>query len=214
MPTTFQGAIVKSEFDDSYLKRLPPSNYRGLSYVHWSLTIKGRKSGWLTPLMLYKFRELLTHTMFRYALCCPIFVLMPDHLHLLWMGIVDDSDQLLAMKHFRTRLNRVLNVVGFELQKQAYDNVLKNDQRLESSIMQICEYIARNPERANLVKLDGYTQYSYTGCIVPGYPELKLYSDDFWPRFWRVYSFLQHNGLTRTSFPAAMLPNEKSEEIT
>src|SRR5262249_41736998 len=25
-----------------------------------------------------------------------------------------------------------------------------------------------------------------TGCLVPGYPELALWQDDYWERFWRV----------------------------
>ncbi len=57
--------------DHSYLKRLPPEYYRGQAYVHWSLTIQDRKQGWLKPVTLYRFRELLTLTMFRYGLCCP-----------------------------------------------------------------------------------------------------------------------------------------------
>jgi putative transposase len=80
---------MNDEREVSYLKRLPPEFYRGQSYVHWSLTIQDRKQGWFKPVALYRFRKLLTHTMFRYGLCCPIFVLMPDHLHMMWLGILD-----------------------------------------------------------------------------------------------------------------------------
>ena len=156
--------------DDSYLKRLPPEYYRGQAYVHWSLTIQDRKQGWLKPVTLYRFRELLTHTMFRYGLCCPIFVLMPDHLHMMWLGILDGADQLPAMKHFRTRFNETLGVFNCELQEQGYENVLKEDQRIEEAFTEVCEYIARNPERAALVPPDGYSGYKCSGCIVPGHP--------------------------------------------
>ena len=188
---------MNENFGDSYLKRLPPGYYRGRAYVHWSLTIQDRKQGWLKPVMLYRFRELLTHTMFRYGLCCPIFVLMPDHLHMMWMGVLERSDQLSAMKHFRTRLNESLNALDCGLQEQGYDNVLKEDERLEAAFHDTCEYIARNPERAKLVAVDGYAEYPYSGCIVPGYPELKPFAADFWPRFWRAYSYLSANGLMR-----------------
>ena len=56
-----------------------------------------RKQGWLNGLFYYRFREILTHTAFRYAIACPIFCLMPDHFHMVWMGLSDESDQLLAM---------------------------------------------------------------------------------------------------------------------
>src|SRR5258707_12113023 len=57
-----------------YLKRLPPESYCGQAYVHWSMTIAGRKQGWLVPSLHYKFREILTHTMFRFGLTCPILL--------------------------------------------------------------------------------------------------------------------------------------------
>jgi REP element-mobilizing transposase RayT len=188
---------VKSEYDDSYLKRLDPEFYRGQAYVHWSLTIHDRKQGWLKPIMLYKFRELLTHTMFRYGVCCPIFVLMPDHFHMMWIGILEESDQRPAMKHFRTRLNETLAVLDCKLQAQPYEDVLKEDERQEHAFYEICNYIARNPERAGLVEIDKYADYKYSGCIVPGYPEMKLFNRDSWPRFWRAYSYLNKNGLMR-----------------
>ncbi len=101
----------------------------------------------------YHFRALLPHSQFRYAIVCPILCLMPDHIHLLWMGILEASDQRLAT------------------------------------------YIARNSERAGIVGLDGYADYPYSGCLVPGYPELKPFEPDFWTRFDRSISYLWRNGL-------------------
>ena len=74
--------------EPDYLRRLSPEHYRGQAYVHWSMTMDDRKTGWLIPIFYYKFREILTHTVFRYALCCPIYCCMPDHIHLLWVGIL------------------------------------------------------------------------------------------------------------------------------
>ena len=50
---------------------------------------------------------------------------MPDHFHFVWMGILDESDQIKASMHLRTRLNSVLQRVGFQLQLQGYDHVFK-----------------------------------------------------------------------------------------
>ena len=182
--------LVSSPRQD-YLKRLPEEYYIGNAVVHWSLTIDQRKIGWLDPLFHARFRELLTHSTFRYNLACPIYCLMSDHIHMLWTGLADDSHQLNAMKHFRTRLNDLLKALGFELQQQAYDHVLKDEERIESAFASICEYIARNPERAGLVPIDGYTEYPYTGCLVPGYPELSPFDSDFWTRFPRACSYLR-----------------------
>ena len=182
---------------DDYLKRLPPEYYRGQAYVHWSLTIHRRQTGWLKPIFYYRFRELLTHTMFRYGLCCPIFCCMPDHLHLLWIGILDHADQCVAMKYFRKHTNKALGVMGAKLQDQPYDHVLKREERQEEAFESLAEYIARNPERSGLVQPDEYAQYPFTSCLAPGYPELQPFQSDYWPRFWRAYSFLRKNGLVR-----------------
>jgi putative transposase len=175
----------------SYLKRLPAEHYVGSSYVHWSMTIEDRRAGWLKPIVYYKFRELLTHTMFRYSLCCPIFCCMPDHFHMLWIGLREQSDQRKAMRFFRQRLNEVLQRIGYGLQSQPYDRVLRADEQHQVAFEAAAEYIARNPERSGLVEADQFHEYPYTDCLMPGYPELTWKQADFWPRFWRLESFLR-----------------------
>jgi len=180
-----------------HLPRLARSSYRGQAYVHWTMTIKDRRTGWLIPVFNYKFRELLTHATCRYAFVCPIYCLMPDHIHMVWIGIDDRTDQRNASKYFRRQLAEPLRKLGFELQHQPYDHFLRDDERMESAFVEVVEYIARNPERKGLVPLDGYRDYKYTGCLIPGYPELELWQPDFWTRFWRTYSFLRKHGLFR-----------------
>ena len=181
---------------EDYLRRLPPEYYRGRAYVHWSLSIEDRRTGWLIPAFYYKFRELLTHASYRYALCCPVFCCMPDHIHLLWVGVLDESDQLLAMRYFRKHLNLVLDKVQCKLQNQAYDHVLREEELERTAFEEVVEYIARNPERKGLVEPGGFRAYPYTNCLVPGYPELTLWQPDYWERFWRVYAYLRENGLS------------------
>lgn len=178
-----------------FLRRLPPEYYRGRAYVHWSLTVEDRKTGWLIPTFYYKFREILTHAAFRYSFCCPVYCCMPDHIHLLWAGIAESADQRIAMRYFRKQLNVVLEKLDCRFQLQPFDHVLCDDERQESAFEAVAEYIARNPERRGLVPADGYAQYKFTGCLVPGYPELKPFELDYWSHFWRTYSYLQQHGL-------------------
>ena len=189
-----------------YLRRLPTEFYRGRSYIHWSMTIEDRKTGWLIPTFYYKFRELLTHTAFRFGLCCPIYCCMPDHFHLLWVGILDDCDQRLAVKFLRRHLNAALEKLNCQLQLQPFDHVLRDDERERTAFEVVAEYIARNPERKGLVKPDEFRTYPFTGCLIPGYPELTLWQDAFWDRFWRTYSHLRRNGLIRTSSEESSSP--------
>ena len=188
---------MMTKHHNDHLPRLEPSFYRGQAYVHWTLTIKDRRTGWLIPAFNYKFRELLTHAAFRYSFTCPIYCLMPDHIHMVWIGINDQTDQLKASKYFRQQIGGPLKKLGFEFQHQPYDHVLRDDERIESAFVNLVEYIARNPERKGLVPADGFRDYKFAGCLIPGYPELELWQSDSWARFWRTYSFTQKHGLFR-----------------
>lgn len=180
-----------------HLRRLPPEYYRGQAYVHWSMTIEDRKTGWLTPVFHYKFREIVSHTTFRFGLCCPVYCCMPDHIHLLWAGVREDADQRMAVKYFRKELSPVLAEDGVRFQQQPYDHVLLEDERRRAGFEKLVEYIARNPERAALVEPDRFHEYPYTECLIPGYPEVRFCQEEFWERFWRIYFSLLEDGLTR-----------------
>ena len=82
--------------------------YRGYAAVFWTLTLEGRAQGWLNTLFHARFRELMLHAAARIQLLCPAYCLMPDHLHLVWMGLHQQSDQLNAMKFLRIHLEPAL----------------------------------------------------------------------------------------------------------
>ena len=176
---------------NDHLKRLPKEFYLGNSYVHWTMTIQDRRIGWLSEPSHYQFREMLTHTTFRYGLAIPLYCCMPDHMHFLMIGLYPTTDQLAAVKYFRNRMGLVLEKRGFEFQHQAYDHVLQDNEREQTAFENTGEYIARNPERAGLVPEDGFREYPFTDCLLPGYPELHFQQTDFWERFWRTIAYIQ-----------------------
>ena len=53
---SYERVVMNTKRHD-YLKRLPPEYYRGQAYVHWSLTMEDRRTGWLIPIFYYKYRE-------------------------------------------------------------------------------------------------------------------------------------------------------------
>ncbi|EMI16644.1 hypothetical protein RMSM_06432 [Rhodopirellula maiorica SM1] len=157
--------------------------------------------GWLDARFLYKFRELLTHVSFRDQIACPIFCLMPDHMHLLWCGLAEGADQRIAMKRLRKDTNDCLKRIGYELQFQPFDHVLREDERELSMLETVMEYIARNPERKGLVPIDGFASYPYTGCLIPGYPQMRLFQPKGWGEVWRTIAFLKRNQCFRVPDP-------------
>ncbi len=183
------------------LCRLPRAHYQSDAWVHWVLAIENRETGWLDAKLLFRFREILTHTTFRYQVACLIYCLMPDHIHMLWGGLAASSDQHVAMQRLRLDMNESLRRIGFEFQKQAYDHVLK-DTELESDALELtAEYIARNPERRGLVPQDQFAKYPYTGCLLPGACRLRLYRGTKWEEIWRTISSLKSTECFRKTSP-------------
>ena len=83
------------------LPRLPREWYQGRAAVFWTHTIEDRATGWLDERFHRRVREVLLHTCARYGLACPAYVLMPDHWHLVWLGLTETSDQHTATRFLR-----------------------------------------------------------------------------------------------------------------
>jgi len=165
------------------LPRLPREQYRGDAVVFWTLTVFDRAQGWLSAVFHQRFRELMFHAAAREGLLCPIYCLMPDHLHLVWMGLRPDTDQFNGMAFLRTHLEPELAPARF--QPQAQDEVLREEQRKRNAFAKVCGYIAANPVRNELAATP--EDWSYTSCVIPGYPKLNPLVEDYWPKFWRIF---------------------------
>ena len=173
-----------------HLPRLAPEFHRGFAVVQWTITLERCATGWLDDNFHQHFRELLLHAAAREGLFCPVYVLMPDHLHLLWMGLRADSDQRNAMKFLRKHLaaelaRRSPTGVEFELQKQAHDSVLREKNRMRGAFEKSCFYLLDNPCRKKLVAHP--SDWPHLGAVVPGYPFLHPLGEDFWELFWKIY---------------------------
>ena len=185
-----------------HLPRLDLVHYQGFSAVFWTLTLERRAVGWLDDAFHQHFRELLLHVAAREGLYCPVYTLMPDHLHVVWLGLRVASDQLRAVRFLRKYLQRELtrrSSTGgeFELQKQAHDAVLKEQDRTRGALAKACFYVLENPCRQGLV--EHARQWPHLGAMAPGYPFLHPLDDDFWPAYWKLYR--EHREPARSPSP-------------
>jgi putative transposase len=167
-----------------HLPRLPRPYYQADAMVHWTLTLWDRATGWLSGDLHARWRELLLHCSAREGLLCPAYCLMPDHLHLLWMGLRPDSDQLNAMAFLRTHFAPEL--APARLQPQAHDHVLRETSSGRNILRTAISYDLLNPVRKGLV--NSPKDWVWHGCVVPGYPKLHPLDDHFEDVFWRLYS--------------------------
>jgi len=170
-----------------HLPRLAPEYYRGSAFVHWTLTTEGRATGWLTPAFHHAWRFTLLHASARHQLACPAYVLMPDHVHLLWLGVDEGgSDQRVAVEFLRKHIRP--HLAPAEWQRQPYDNVLRESDRAHDAFQETAHYIFENPVRAHLAP--AWREYPFIGSCVAGYPDLDVRRDDYWELFWRIYNRL------------------------
>jgi putative transposase len=176
-----------TEWRKRHLSRLAPEHYRRYAFVFWTHTAEGRQTNWLSQTFHGQFREILLHACARYRLVCPVYCLMPDHAHLVWLGMDESSDQKQATRFLRQNLSPMLH--PSEFQKQPHDHVLKEEERERNAFQSVCYYIQENPVRKGLV--EDWAGYSYTDCMIPGYPELNIRTEDYWMRFWRVYAYVR-----------------------
>jgi REP element-mobilizing transposase RayT len=128
----FAGAGVNRSF---YLPRLQRENYQGDAAVHWTMPIAKRGVGWLNEIFHVQCREMMLHAAAREGLFCPAYCLMPDHVHLLWMGLRGDTDQRNGMKFLREHLGPLLHPHRF--QHQAHDHVLRDEERKQDALAKI-----------------------------------------------------------------------------
>lgn len=112
---------------------------------------------------------------------------MPDHIHMLWIGLAQNSDQKVAIEFFRKHLRSHLAPFGWD--HQPFDNVLREKDRERDAFQATAFYILENPVRAELVKMA--SDYKFSGAIVLGYPDLSPFQKDFWEKFWKIDSLLR-----------------------
>ena len=167
-----------------YLQRLPREYYQADAVVHWTMPIANRGTGWLNDAFHAHFREVMLHAAAREGLFCPTYCLMPDHIHLVWMGMRRQSDQRNGMKFLREHLAPQLRPHRF--QHQAHDHILRSEQRKRYAFAQVCFYIMDNARKEGLVEHP--KEWKFCGAAIPGYPAMHPLEEDFWPTFWKLYS--------------------------
>jgi putative transposase len=166
--------------------------------IFWTFPVAHREQGWLDAPFHAAFRELMLHTAAREGLICPAYCLMPDHIHLVWMGLRHSTDQRNGVKFLRAQLGPHLRPATF--QHQPHDHVLRPEERQRHAFSVACaDYVLLNPFKAGLVKVPA--EWPYLGAVVPGYPRLEPFDADYWPWFWKRYLAACEPGLEKRVLP-------------
>jgi len=181
-----------------YLPRLRREFYQADAVVFWTLPIAHHAKDWLNDRFHGAYREMMLHAAAREGLLCPAYCLMPDHLHLVWMGLRRETDQRNGMKFLREQIGPFLKPTRF--QHQPHDHVLRPEERQRHALSVACaDYVLLNPFKDGLVKAPA--DWPYLGALVPGYPQLNPFEDDYWPWFWKHYFAAREPGLEKRVLP-------------
>ena len=139
--------------------RLPRESYRGTVSASFSLCIAGRKQAFLDEALVDMFisvlRRIAETREFR-----GIYCFMPDHLHLILLGINEQSDVLRAVVDFKQRSGYWLKHERpiFAWQKSFHDHLIRA-QELGVHV----RYVLDNPVRKGLVR--EWREYRFIGAI-------------------------------------------------
>ena len=109
---------------------------------------------------------------------------MPDHWHMIWMGLDVSADQRLACAFLRKYVAPFLGSASF--QDRAHDHVLRENERKRGAFQATCHYLRENPVRATLCV--EWTDWPYSGAMIAGYPDLNHRAPDFWDTFWKIHA--------------------------
>ena len=143
--------------------RLPQNSYLGRQIYFVTICSEHRRSvfthsGLVALLLDVLQTKCSVHSFNVYAFC-----FMPDHIHLVLLGVSDHSDLIALLRDFKGTSAARARVQGFVVlwQKGFYDHVLRSGEALDA----VAWYIFNNPVRAGLTKEMGEWPYSGSGLI-------------------------------------------------
>ena len=140
--------------------RLPRDRYIGERTACFDMCLKDRARLFTSHEVVTSMVERLEKATTEQGCVIPVYVFMPDHCHMMVMGLDEQSDSVAAMYRFRLLTGKWLQSRGLPGWQQSFwDHVMRvgDDWRNHAT------YLAMNPVRAGLV--ENYFGYPYLGAI-------------------------------------------------
>jgi putative transposase len=141
--------------------RLPLEYYRGKAVVSFSICLKNRVCLFNDSEIVKGFIAILKDVINSEECLVPVYCFMPDHLHLLIIGLTDNADLLKIVAKFKQKTGYWLAGQKKEAgwQKDFYDQVIRTNDSINAHI----RYILDNPVRKGIVDL--WPDYPHIGSI-------------------------------------------------
>ncbi|MBI2059036.1 MAG: transposase [Nitrospirae bacterium] len=142
--------------------RLPPDSYRGQAAASFTLCIQDRRSIFNNPFPVPRFVDILMNSLQRHLCDSPVYLFMPDHMHLVLQGTSAQSDLRQCVVSFKQASGFWFRreMAGIRWQKDFYDHILRKDEDLVKHL----RYVLDNPVRKGLVT--DWRAYPFKGSTV------------------------------------------------
>ncbi len=154
--------------------RLPEAAYQGKITAAFTAVVVQRNALFTDPDIVRTFQKILLNELSAHCCSSPVFVFMPDHLHLLLSGNRDDSSVYRCMNMFKQKSGYWLarHRPLYRWQKDYYDHIIRSERDFQAQI----RYILMNPVKAGLCRR--WKEYPWKGSTVFDFSE---WSDDIPP---------------------------------
>jgi REP element-mobilizing transposase RayT len=150
--------------------RLPRSAYRGQVRAAFVVCAAHRKPLFDTQLTQQLLLDILRRKSARYQCSVTVYVIMPDHLHIILRGETDDADLYACVVQVKRSFSYAL---GRRIwQKDFFDHLIRDRNDLAQQIM----YVLFNPVRAGLVQ--EWWQYHGSGSLSGTLDEMLQFARD------------------------------------
>ncbi|MDR3692780.1 MAG: hypothetical protein P4L46_25595 [Fimbriimonas sp.] len=141
--------------------RLPPESYVGQFPISFTACVDERGWAFRSAEYVEPFIQLLTEEFARFDCLIPIYCFMPDHLHVISMGMTHMSNGKLAMDAFKQSSGQYFYNSGnrFRWQDEYHDRIIRRSEEWRKKVF----YVFQNPVRARLVH--DPRSYPFTGSV-------------------------------------------------
>ena len=147
--------------------RLEDSFYKSPIAVSFTACIHERKMVLNDNDIFKPLQKILIIELKKWAFECPVYLFMPDHLHLIVQSVNDGTNALYFMKAFKQKSGYWISnsKLCFRWQKDFYDHIIKNDFDIKNQGY----YILYNPVRKGLVNY--WKDYPFKGSTLYNFDE-------------------------------------------
>ena len=154
--------------------RLPPTSYVGQIAISFTACVDERRQVFICHSDVEALISIMGEQFEKFGCGIPIYCFMPDHLHVISMGMTDHADGRRAMDAFKTKSGRYLKTsdADYRWQTGYHDRIIRRSEEWRKKVF----YVFQNPVRAGIVQ-DPWT-YPLTGSI--GYNLNELIHDAAW----------------------------------